>query len=399
MSPAARGAVGLLAGLFICGLALLPRRAPAETALRRPVEVGFIRSWPSHGGALCLYGPSLAGCRYDCESNGAETTEDSSGIFYQCPVGTPVLAAASGIVVDLRGDCETGDPACQNGLGNWILVEHPFGLRTLYAHLQDTNVTAGDPVECGGLLGLSGATGSTGLEGLFFELQDLQYGSVDPFEGLCNPAQPSLWEEQTASGDSARTCAGPFVPNEGWIGAPCGSVDDCRNTDANCLADWPGGTCSGPCETSCPAHPGTGYSKAVCMLTHDGTLCVAGCSSDLFPGTGCRNDYICQWLSTPAGTWEPGCVPDPGTTPDGGLPDGDTDASDGDLPDGMDPDGDTGSDGGPDITAAGDSPTCACRSPASRHTAINLRVLLLPALLISGLRRRFFRCPAKVNVI
>lgn len=399
MSPAARGAFGLLVGLFFCWLSFRPGTALGETAFRRPVDVGFIRTWPSHGGSLCLHGPTGAGCRFDCEPNGVEVTEDSSGVFYQCPTGTPVLAAAAGVVLNLHGDCGEGDPACQNGRGNWVLVEHPFGLRTLYTHLLETTVTVGDALACGDALGLSGATGTTAVEGLQFELQDLQYGPVDPFLGDCNPGQLTLWVEQTPVSDSTRSCAEAFVPNEGWIGAACSSDDECGYDGAVCLAIWPGGTCSAPCADTCPAHPGTGFSNPVCMLTPNGATCVAGCSSDLFPGTGCRDLYICQWLSTPTGSAAPGCLPEPGEEPDGGVPDGDTGIPDGDLPDKMDSDGDTGTDGGPDITAGGDSPACACRSPASKHTIINIPLLLLAVLLISGFRRRFFRCSAKVNVI
>jgi len=380
--------------------AVVPLPASAASALRRPVDIGFVRLWPSHGGAGCLHGLTGAGCRHDCEPNGDEALEEFSGIFYQCPSGTPVLSAAVGVVLDLRDDCDALDPTCQAGWGNWVLVEHPFGLRTLYAHLSETLVLAGDPVDCGAPLGLSGATGSAPTEGLYFELRDLQYAVVDPFSGACNPDRSeTLWVEQTVDADCTRSCAEAFVPNEHWIGAPCERDDDCRYEGAVCLSKWTGGTCSGACEVTCPAHPGTGYSNPVCMLTPDGATCVAGCSNDLFPETGCRNNYLCQWLSTPAGTAEPGCLPEPGEPPDGGVPDGDSDVPDGDFSDTSDADGDAPSDGGPDITVGGDSPACACRSPASKHNTINLPFLFGTALLISGLRKRFFRCPAKVNVI
>lgn len=407
ISPTTHGVLRLLTGPLLLSVVLLgasfagPDPAHAGTTFRRPVDVGFILHFPSHGGSSCLHGLTGAGCRFDCEANGPNAQENSQGVYYQCPTGTLVHAAAAGLVLELHGDCGSEDPACQGGWGNWVLLEHPFGQRTLYANLLEATVTTGDTVECGAVLGLSGATGAADAEGLYFEVQDLQYVRIDPFAGICNPAlEATIWEEQTLEpDDSSRTCAEAFVPNETWIGAACSEDEDCRYENAICLMTWPGGTCSGTCVGACPDHPGTGYSGTVCMRTDDGDTCVAGCSSDLFPGTGCRNEYVCQWLETATGSWEPGCLPESAEGPDGGVPDADIDIVDGDLPDTTDLSGDGAGDGDPDITAAGDSTSCACRSPASRRTTINLPFLLGPALVISGLRRRFFRCPAKVNML
>jgi hypothetical protein len=405
--PAAHGVFRLLAGLLLLAAVLLgiplagPAPVQAGTTFRRPVDIGFIRYFPSHGGALCTHGATGNGCRFDCESNGSDALEDSQGIFYQCPTGTLVHAAAEGLVLDLHGDCGQEDPSCQGGWGNWVLLEHPFGLRTLYAHLLEATVTVGTMVECGAVLGLSGATGTSSAEGLYFEVQDLRYTRVDPFAGQCNPAlETPVWEEQTVEPeDSGRTCSEAFQPNEAWIGAACSEDEDCQYENGICLEGWPGGACSGSCADTCPEHPGAGYSGTVCRHTTEGDICVAGCSSLLFPGTGCRDSYVCQWLETTTGAWEPGCVPETHEQPDGGVPDADIDTGDGDPPDTGDLAGDATGDGPPDITAAGDSSSCACRSPAHGRTSFNYLFILGFSLLISGLRRRFFRCPAKVNMV
>ncbi|MDB5260322.1 MAG: peptidase M23b [Candidatus Nomurabacteria bacterium] len=83
-----------------------------------------------------------------------------NGIDLGIPVGTPVLAAASGVVV---GTGNT-DAACSGvSYGKWVLIKHNNGLSTLYAHLSVIQVTAGQQLTAKQKIGLSGNTGySTG---------------------------------------------------------------------------------------------------------------------------------------------------------------------------------------------------------------------------------------------
>ncbi len=161
------------------------------------------------------------------------------------------------------------------------------------------------------------------------------------------------------------------------------------------LPDWPGGTCSGACtQDPCPAREGSGYAPPVCLASPDGPICVSGCSRDLFPENGCRNQYVCQWVETREGTSVPGCLPELEEQPDGGLPDGDAEP-DAEPDAASDAATDADADSGPDITAGGAEPACACRSPAHGHGAnISFPILLL-LLAIWGLRRRFFPLSCK----
>jgi murein DD-endopeptidase MepM/ murein hydrolase activator NlpD len=83
-----------------------------------------------------------------------------NGIDLGTPIGTPVLAAQSGIV---KGAGNT-DLTCPGAsYGNWIMIEHPNGLSTLYGHLSVIKVSAGQQVNVGDIIGYSGNTGySTG---------------------------------------------------------------------------------------------------------------------------------------------------------------------------------------------------------------------------------------------
>ncbi len=98
-------------------------------------------------------------------------------IANQC--GTPVHAAAEGLVV-IDENFGSGAEGWNDGYGIFVLVEHPNGTKTRYAHLAKALVKPGDYVNRGEELGLMGNTGNThGPTGchLHFEV----YGAKNPF--------------------------------------------------------------------------------------------------------------------------------------------------------------------------------------------------------------------------
>jgi murein DD-endopeptidase MepM/ murein hydrolase activator NlpD len=98
-------------------------------------------------------------------------------IANQC--GTPVQAAAEGLVVS-DAELGSGSGGWNDGYGSFVLIEHPNGTKTRYAHLDKTLVKAGDYVARGEEIGMMGNTGSThGPTGchIHFEV----YGAKNPF--------------------------------------------------------------------------------------------------------------------------------------------------------------------------------------------------------------------------
>jgi len=67
------------------------------------------------------------------------------------PVGTPVLAIASGVVADVGNRPEDE--------GMFVTIDHGQTRNSTYAHLGEVRVTKGQPVKAGEVLGSSGNTG------------------------------------------------------------------------------------------------------------------------------------------------------------------------------------------------------------------------------------------------
>jgi len=79
-----------------------------------------------------------------------EARSPHAGVDFPAAAGTPVYAAQSGKVVLAENLYYSG---------NTVVIDHGFGIYTLYAHLSEIAVKAGDPVESAAEIGKVGATG------------------------------------------------------------------------------------------------------------------------------------------------------------------------------------------------------------------------------------------------
>jgi hypothetical protein len=86
--------------------------------------------------------------------------------------GTPVLAAASGVVTYAHaGETACGGPELRN-YANYVTIDHADGSSTHYGHLLDVGVEVGEVVTAGQQVGRSGMTGYTNcLQHLHFARQ------------------------------------------------------------------------------------------------------------------------------------------------------------------------------------------------------------------------------------
>jgi murein DD-endopeptidase MepM/ murein hydrolase activator NlpD len=91
--------------------------------------------------------------------NGKPAPHLHTGADYATPVGTPVLAVADGTVVVAK------DMFFE---GNAVFIDHGDGLISMYFHLSEIKVQAGQEVKKGHTLGRVGSTGRATGPHLFF---------------------------------------------------------------------------------------------------------------------------------------------------------------------------------------------------------------------------------------
>jgi murein DD-endopeptidase MepM/ murein hydrolase activator NlpD len=103
--------------------------------------------WPVQGPITTQFGEARS-------YNGGPVTGHHAGVDIGCDEGTPVAVGAAGTVVFAGQMSERG---------NFVAVDHGWGVFSGYAHLSKITTVVGTPVQMGMVIGLAGQTGlSTG---------------------------------------------------------------------------------------------------------------------------------------------------------------------------------------------------------------------------------------------
>lgn len=128
-----------------------------ESALKRAVDPGSypsprkgILSWPLDN----IFITQPFGRTVDSQRLYVSGTHN--GVDFRASRGTRVMSVLDGIV---EGVGNTDEQRGCYSYGKWILIKHPNGLSTLYAHLDIIRVTTGQRVGTGEIIGYSGQTG------------------------------------------------------------------------------------------------------------------------------------------------------------------------------------------------------------------------------------------------
>jgi len=103
---------------------------------------------------------------------GQRGSEFHNGIDVGVPVGTPIIAPASGLVERVY---------VSGAGGNQLIIKHDNGYTTGYAHLSDTLVWPGSRIRQGQTVALSGNTGRSTGPHLHFTLR-YQGELIDPLK-------------------------------------------------------------------------------------------------------------------------------------------------------------------------------------------------------------------------
>ncbi|AFY80217.1 peptidoglycan DD-metalloendopeptidase family protein [Oscillatoria acuminata] len=140
----------------------LPPLAAASFYLPEPGELfqGYI--WPARGVFTSGFGMRWGRMH--------------KGIDIAGPIGTPIMAAATGIVTFAGWN--------SGGYGNLVEIEHPDGSLTRYAHNHRILVSAGQEVIQGQLIAEMGSTGNSTGPHLHFELYPPGTDAADPLAYL-----------------------------------------------------------------------------------------------------------------------------------------------------------------------------------------------------------------------
>ncbi len=109
-----------------------------------------------------------------------------SGMDFSAQMGTEAYATGDGVVEEV----ENG----HWGYGNMVTINHGFGYKTRYAHLQKAAVRRGQKVKRGQLIGYIGNTGKT--TGVHLHYEVLKNGTpIDPINFLYNDLTPNEYNQ------------------------------------------------------------------------------------------------------------------------------------------------------------------------------------------------------------
>ncbi|HAF42452.1 MAG TPA: M23 family peptidase [Sphingobium sp.] len=127
-----------------------PDPLPANRPIAQPAAFGGSFAWPVRGPILSRFGPGASGAR-------------NNGIDIAAPTGTPIRAAADGVVA------YAGDKIAV--FGGLVLINHGGSWVSAYGHASRIDVVRGQKVRQGQVIGLTGDTGYASKPKLHFELR------------------------------------------------------------------------------------------------------------------------------------------------------------------------------------------------------------------------------------
>ncbi len=96
----------------------------------------------------------------------------NNGVDLAAPTGTPIVASASGTVLLAR-------KGYNGGYGNMVIIRHPNGTQTLYAHQSKIATSTGAEVSQGEIIGYVGSTGRSTGPHLHYEIHGARNNTLD----------------------------------------------------------------------------------------------------------------------------------------------------------------------------------------------------------------------------
>ncbi len=123
-----------------------------------------------------------------------------TGVDLSAKKGTPIYATGDGVVeVAGRGDANL------SGYGIAVLLNHGYGYKTLYGHMNDVKVRRGQKVKRGELLGHVGNTGLASGPHCHYEVW-LNGNRVNPVYYFYNDLTPQEYEQVIEAANQENQC-------------------------------------------------------------------------------------------------------------------------------------------------------------------------------------------------
>lgn len=114
-----------------------------------------------------------------------KVTKFHQGVDFSAPVGTEIYSTGDGKVVVVEKS--------RNGYGNQIIIDHGFGYKTRYCHLQKISVRKNEEVKRGQLIGTVGNTGKSSGPHLHYEVLKNDR-AVNPIHFFFNDLTPEEYD-------------------------------------------------------------------------------------------------------------------------------------------------------------------------------------------------------------
>jgi hypothetical protein len=108
------------------------------------------------------------------------------GMDFTASIGTEVYATGDGVVEETESS--------KRGYGNKLVVNHGFGYKTIYGHLNNFNVKLGQTVHRGDIIGFVGSSGLSTAPHLHYEIE-LNNNKVNPVNYYFNDLTASEYEK------------------------------------------------------------------------------------------------------------------------------------------------------------------------------------------------------------
>ncbi len=91
-----------------------------------------------------------------------KTRRMHAGMDFSAKTGTPIYATGDGTVSKVKKS--------RRGYGNHVIIDHGYGYKTLYAHMQKYIVRRGQKIKRGETIGYIGSTGTSVAPHLHYEV-------------------------------------------------------------------------------------------------------------------------------------------------------------------------------------------------------------------------------------